>query len=47
MSAPEKLRARVSLNKQGRIVIPVALRHALGVKPGLLLFPPTAAWLMS
>jgi AbrB family looped-hinge helix DNA binding protein len=34
MSSPEKLHARVTLNKQGRIVIPVALRHALGVKPG-------------
>jgi AbrB family looped-hinge helix DNA binding protein len=34
MSSPEKLYARVTLNKQGRIVIPAALRHALGVKPG-------------
>jgi AbrB family looped-hinge helix DNA binding protein len=34
MSAPAKAHARVTINKQGRIVIPVALRKALGVKPG-------------
>jgi AbrB family looped-hinge helix DNA binding protein len=34
MDEKEHLHARVTINKQGRIVIPAPLRHALAIGPG-------------
>jgi AbrB family looped-hinge helix DNA binding protein len=34
MDANDKLSARVTVNKQGRVVLPAPLRNALHIKPG-------------
>lgn len=34
MAKPDQLSARVTMNRQGRLIIPAPLRRALGMQPG-------------